>query len=117
GALAEESVYGIDADPKSRALQVMLDDLLQRRKNHLQRRLVLRRFEVAIQRVEEPERGIGGVIDTFILPIRKVVRNEPVFHVMSESAKHPSRFGMTTGGDRQPLERDHRVAPPIGEPM
>ena len=72
---------------------------------------------VAIDRVEEPERGVGRVIQAFPLAFGKEVRDEPVADVEGKGAEDRARLGMPAGEQRQPLEADHRVAAPVGEPV
>ena len=45
------------------------------------------------------------------------VRNQPVLDVLSEGAEDVARLGVAAGDERQPLQADHRVAAPVGEPV
>ena len=75
------------------------------------------RFEIATERVEEPEGRVGGVIKPFLLAVGKHVRDQAVADVMRERAQDVARFEAAAGRERQAFETDHRVAAPIGEPM
>ena len=70
-----------------------------------------------MQRVEEPERRVGGVVEALTASFREHVRDQPVAYVMGEGAQDPPRLDRPPGRERQPFERDHRVAAPIGEPV
>ncbi len=43
--------------------------------------------------------------------------NQAVADVMRKGAQNPPRLLFPPGREGQPLERDHRVAAPIGKPM
>ena len=75
------------------------------------------RFDVAIQGVKEPQRGVGGVVQAFVLALGKQVRDQPVADVMRKGAQNPARFGEPPGGERESFQADHRVAAPVGEPV
>ena len=75
-----------------------------------------RRPLVAIEGVEEPQRRVRGVVEALRLPFREQVRDQAVADVPGEGVEDAARLGVTAGEQRQPLEADHRVAPPVGEP-
>ena len=60
------------------------------------------RAQVAVDRVEEPERGVGRVVEALVLAFREHVRDQAVAHVMGERAQDvaaPRRGGRS---ERQP---------------
>ena len=116
-ALPEQAIGGIDAYPEARAAEMMLGHFLKLRDEQLQGRAVAGGFHVTIERVEEPERRIGGVVEAVALALGKEIRDQAIADVMTEGAKDPRRFEMPAGGERQAFEADHRVAAPVGEPM
>ncbi len=67
--------------------------------------------------MEEPQRRVRRVIQPFLLAFREHVRDEPITNVVGEGTKDVPGFEMPAGGERQPLEADHRVAAPVGEPV
>ncbi len=74
-------------------------------------------LEVAIERVEEPERGVGGVVEAFVFAIGEEVGDQAVADVVGEGAQDPAGFVVAAGGEGEAFEADHGVAAPIGEPM
>src|SRR5439155_26980349 len=54
---------------------------------------------------------------SFIASVREEVRNQAGAHVLRERSQNEPRLPMTPRGQRQPLEADHRVAPPVREPV
>ena len=62
GPLAQQSVAGIDADAEPRTREMMLGDVEQPRQEGQQALAVAGPLQVAIDRVEEPERGVGGMV-------------------------------------------------------
>src|SRR5439155_20636957 len=59
---------------------------------------------------------VARVIEPFLLSFREHVRNQTVPHVMCEGPQDVTSLDMTAGDERQPLEADHRVAPPVRKP-
>ena len=72
---------------------------------------------VAMDGMKEPHRRIRGVIQPFARAVREHVRDQPVAHVERECAQDVGRLPDPPGRERQPLEADHRVAAPVGEPV
>jgi hypothetical protein len=70
-----------------------------------------------MDRVEEPERRVGGVVQPLLGSLGEHVRNEAIAHVVAERAQDVSRFALTPCAERQPLEADHRVAAPVRKPV
>ena len=91
-----------------------LDELRQKR---VQQRTVARRRDIAIERVEEPQRGVGRVIQAVALALRKQVRQQAVANAARERAQDAFRFCGAARQQREPFEADHRVAAPIREPV
>ena len=96
---------------------MVVDDVHQRWQQEPQRDVILRVFEITPERMEEPERRVRGVIKTFLLPVGKHVWNQTVADVMREGAQDVSGFERAAGRECQSFEADHRVAPPISEPV
>ncbi len=71
GALLQQSVMRIHADPKRRTAHVPLENVEQLGKRHLQNRAVPAHLGVAIDGVKEPQRRVGGVIQTFRFALRE----------------------------------------------
>jgi hypothetical protein len=67
--------------------------------------------------VEEPQRGIGGVVERLFVSFREQIRDQAVADVLRERAEQVARLEMSARREREPLEADHRVAPPVGEPV
>ena len=74
-------------------------------------------LRVALERMKEPERGVRGVIQPLIAAVGEHVRNEAVAYVLRERAQDETRLAVPSRRERQPLETDHRVTAPIGEPV
>ena len=73
--------------------------------------------QITVNRVEEPERRVGGVIDALVFAVGEIVRDQAVADVLGEGAEDVARFVQPPGAYGQPFEADHRVAAPIREPM
>ena len=116
-ALAQQAVVRIDADAESRAGDVALDDVDELRQKRVQQRTVARRREITIERVEQPQRRVGRVVQAVTIPLGKQVRQQAVANRARERAQDPFRFGRAARQQRQPLEADHRVAAPVREPV
>src|SRR6267154_1839547 len=95
--LAQEPVTWVDLDAEAGALEMMPYNVLQDRQKELQRRLVMAMLDIAVQRVKEPQRGIGGVVEALILAFREQVRDQSVAQVVSESAQDPACLDRSPG--------------------
>ena len=95
----------------------MTHDIDQLRQQLAQQRAVAGRLEVSIERMEEPQRCICGIVDPFALVLRKQVGDQAVPDVLGEIAQDAPRFGVPARHQCQPFQADHRVAPPIREPV
>ena len=82
-----------------------------------QREPIAGHCQVAIERVEEPERRVGGVVERRPLAFGKQVGDQPVADVVGERAEDVAGLGVPAGGQRQAFEADHGVAAPVGEPV
>ena len=58
----------------------------------------------------------SAVIEALRLALREQVGDEAVANVLGEGVQDAARLRVAAGQQRQPLEADHRVAPPVGEP-
>jgi hypothetical protein len=94
-----------------------LDDLDQRRQEPFERGSVADELHIAVEGVKEPERCIGGVIQGLFASFGKKIRDEAVTYVLGERPEYVARLEMPACRQREPLEADHRVAPPVGEPV
>ncbi len=72
---------------------------------------------VSIDGVEEPERGVGGVVEAFVPVLGEEVRNQPVPDGVGERPQDRAGLDRAAGDERQALEADHRVATPVREPV
>jgi len=113
----EQAVRIIDGYSKARAANVMIDDIGEFGQDLDESRAIAREFDVTIQSMKEPERGIRGVIKALIFSFGKHVGDESVADVMGKGSKNPAGFGEAAGGEGQAFEADHGVASPIGEPV
>ena len=88
--LGEEPVTWVDLDAEAGALEMMPYDVLQDRQEELQGRFVSAVLDIAVQRVKEPQRRIGGVVEALVLSFREQVRDQSVAHVVSKGAQDPA---------------------------
>ena len=114
-ALREQPVV-VHVDVERGALAMAAHDVLQHRQQLLDERVIAGDGVVAVQRVEEPERRVGGVVQPFALAFREHVRDQAVPHVQRERPQDVVRLGVAAGDEGQAFEADHRVAAPVGEP-
>src|SRR5690606_41553604 len=115
--LPEQPILAIDTVREARAAHVMLHDVAQYREQPLERIGVATRPDVPVERMEEPHRRVRGVVEPFRGVVREHVRDQAVTYVARERAQDVAGLATTAGRERQPLERDHRVAPPVREPV
>ena len=94
----------VELDAEARALEMMPYDVLQDRQKEFQGPLVLAMLDIAVQRVKEPQRRIGGVVEALILSFREQVWDQPVAHVVSEGAQDPPCLDRSPGRQRQSFE-------------
>ena len=106
---------GIDADPEARALEVVVDDLLEHGRELGAEVVVAGHRDVAVERVDEPERPVDRVV-------LERARCRPCSRACPRRRWRPTcaaprgprraRFG----GEVEPLVRGHQVARPLAEP-
>ena len=96
---------------------MVLRDVDEDRQEEPQRDPVLSLFQIAPKRMKEPEGRVRSVIEAFLLPVRKHVRDQSIADVVRESSQDVARLERAAGDERQTFQADHRVAPPIGEPV
>ena len=92
-------------------------DVLQDRQKECQGSLVLAVPDIAVQRVKEPQRRIGRVVEALILSFREQVRDQAVAHIVSEGAQDPACLDRSPGRQSEAFQRDHCVPAPVGEPV
>ena len=63
---------------------------------------VVRRVDVAVQGVEEPQRRIGRVIEPFVFAFREHVRDQAVANVVGERAQDVARLVHAAGRSVSP---------------
>ena len=117
GALANQPVGGVHTDAEQRALRVGVDDRLHHRQQLHHQIVVAGRETIPLHGVKEPERRVGRVIEPFAAPVGEHVGDQSIANVVREGAKDQRRLAFATGRQRQPLETDHRVTSPVGEPV
>src|SRR5262245_36156034 len=67
--------------------------------------------------MKEPQRRVGGVVEAFVSAVGEEIGDESVADIMSEGAKDVTGLVVPAGGQGQALQRDHRVAAPVREPV
>src|SRR4029450_12552131 len=117
GPLTQKAVVLINTNTEARAFDVASDDLDEGRQQQAECVVILRDPHVTINRVKNPQRRIGRVIEAFARAVGKHVRDEAVADVMAERAENVPGFAISARRERQSLEADHGVAAPIGEPV
>ncbi len=114
-ARREEAVH-VAADAEARAAQVPLDDLDEARVDLPAERVVARRLVVGADGLDEPE----GAVDVVVLGlgplVGEAVRDHAAVDVARERLEDRPGGVEPPGGEEETGERDHRVAPPVGEP-
>src|SRR5204862_8053571 len=108
GALAQQTVLGIDSNIKQGAFQMAAHHVAQPGKNHAHGVAVASNVEIAIECMKKPKGRVRGVIESLVLPIGKKIWNHAVPTGMRKSAQDPTRFEMSPRGESKPLEADHR---------
>ena len=96
---------------------MVLDDVDELGEEHLEGRIVAGDVEVAVDRVEEPEGGVGRVVEALGLAVGEEVGDQAVADVVGERAEDVAGLVVPAGREGQPFEADHRVAAPVGEPV
>ena len=117
-ALSQQAVAGVHADAEVRAPQMMLDDVAAASAAAAEAcrgRSVT--VEITIEGVEEPERGVGRVIEAFLLALGEHIGDQAVADVVGEGAQDVAGLAVPAGRQRQAFQADHGVAAPVGEPV
>ena len=96
---------------------MVIDDVDQAGDQGVECGAVVRGLDVAVDRVEEPERRVGRVVQALLLALGEHVGDQAVLNVVGERAEDVARFRGSAGGEGQPFEADHGVAAPVGEPV
>src|SRR5262245_17899319 len=73
--------------------------------------------EIAIQGMEEPQSGIGCMIQALLFPLREQVGNKTITHIVRERAENITGLVVASRGEGKALQADHGIAAPIGEPV
>src|SRR5262249_51347421 len=88
GALSVKTIRGIDSDTKASASLMESDDLLEPRKQALQRVAIPAHIDVTFRRMEEPKRRVRRVIKTLTCSLGKHIRDESVLQVLREGTQN-----------------------------
>ena len=96
---------------------MVFDRVIELGKQQLHGRPIARHLEIAVQGVKEPQRRVGGVVEALLVSFGKQVGDQAVAEVVRERAQDVAAFVDAPGGQREPLQADHRVAAPVGEPV
>src|SRR6185295_13977131 len=96
---------------------MVLNNVEQLREHEPDRDLIPGYVEIAIQSMEEPQSGIGGMIQALLFPLGKQVGNETVTYIVRERAENIAGLDVAPRGESEALQADHGIAPPIGEPV
>ena len=83
-ALRQQPVARIHADSEVRAPHVMFEDVHQLGQHHFEHGPIAGHFRITIDGVEKPKRGVGGVIQPFVLSFREQIGNQSVADVVCE---------------------------------
>src|SRR5690242_7552729 len=81
-SLAQEAVARIDADAEARAAAMMLDNVEQRWQKQTQGDEILGVSKIAVQGVEKPQRGIGGVVQALAFALGKHVGDQAIASIV-----------------------------------
>ena len=92
--LSQQAIVGIDADTETRTLQMMRDDVGQFRQQLAQKFAIGSYFEITLQRVKKPQRRVRGMINPFLLALRKKVWNQPVANMFGKYVEYAARLAI-----------------------
>ncbi len=67
--------------------------------------------------MNEPERGVNGVVFGFVASVGKTVGNHPFAEMLGEGAQDFTRHVKILSREREARQPDHRVTSPIREPV
>src|SRR5690348_3735343 len=96
---------------------MVVDDIAQFGKDETKRGPIVGVLEVTIEGVKEPEAGIGGMIEPFVLAFGKEIGDEAVADGVSKGAQDPAGFSITASDQGESFEADHGIPAPVGKPM
>src|SRR4030095_12158635 len=96
---------------------MVIDNIDELRQQQLESVSILGCLKIFLNSMEVPERRIGSVIETLLLPFRKHIRYQAVANVVAKRSQNVARFCVTSCNERQAFKTDHRVTAPIGEPV
>ena len=118
---AEQAIACVNTNIVAGAFDVPINDRFEDEEKFLEQRCVLRRLQVAINRVEIPERRVYRVVFNrrgccIGGNVGETVGELTLVHVFRKGQKNISGFGKASRRQRQPFQRDHRIAPPIAKP-
>ena len=108
-----EEAVGVDVDVEARAAIHPRDRIAQR----IDEGPFAGRLPVVPHRDEEPERRVDGVVCRLRRAVGEAVRDHAAAHRAGPMLQDAARVGEAAGGEAEPGQRDHRVAPPVGEPV
>src|SRR5690349_8175506 len=94
-----------------------VDDVAKLWKEDAKGRAIIGVLNVFVDRVEEPESRVGGVVKAVVFAFRKHVGDKAVANVVGKSTQDISSFRVSSRWERQSFEADHGVAAPVGEPV
>src|SRR2546423_4345972 len=103
-------------DVKSSAVDVPANDLLESRELVFDEVPVAGYRQVVVQRLEEPEGRVDGVVLGDLARIVKRVRQHALIEIVDKRLQDLARLVGKAGGQRQPTQSDHGVPPPVSEP-
>ena len=116
----QQAVVRVDANGVARPAPVPVDDLRQRGKQLRDERKIAGVQQVLMDGMEVPEGGVHRVVlrhhRAVINSVRKPVGKHAPVEVAPKGTQNIGGNRGTAGGQGQPRQGDHGVAPPIAEP-
>src|ERR1043165_4664247 len=116
-ALHEQAVLRVDVDAEARAFEVALADVVHLGEEDFERDAVVGRPKIAVERVEEPERRVGSVVEALVRAVGEHVGDEAVAYVLAEGSENPAGLAEAARGEGDTFQTYHRVAAPVCEPV
>src|SRR5262245_12116988 len=96
---------------------MVLDNIEQLREHEPERVRISSYVEIAIQSMEEPQSGIGRMIQALLFSLGEQVRNETIAYIVRERAENIASFDVAPCGAGEVFQAEHGITPPIGEPV
>ena len=112
----QQTIRGVHFDTVTRAAPVPGDHVGKHGKRHAQRCHIAGRRDIGAPGLEEPQRGVGGVVVRDLANTREHVGQHPLADKAGEGPQNSQRNVVPPGRQRQTGQTDHRVAPPVAEP-